>query len=122
MSTITPATTEANSLFGFSVANAGDVDGDGRPDILVGQPFLTGGGATNRGRVVVYSGQSAVLNTTTATALFTFDGTSTTALLGRAVAGVGDINGDGIADIIFGEPMAAGGGENRGRAFVWVAP
>lgn len=83
----------ANSLFGYSVACAGDVNGDGTPDFLVGAP----GYNSNRGRTYVYSGSTFTL-------LHTFDGSAAGDQCGRSVSGVGDMNGDGKADIIIGSP------------------
>ena len=117
---LAPATNEQNSLFGLAVASAGDIDGDGRTDFMIGQPYLTGTGNTHRGRLVIYSGQAATLGS--GAILQTFEGTSVNGQLGRALAPLGDINNDGVADIIFGEPYAPAGGNNRGRSFVWLAP
>ena len=119
---IVPATTDINSLFGLAVANAGDVNADGRPDIMIGHPYLTTGGnaLAQRGRILIYSGLAA--SAATSTILQTIEGTSYRGLLGRAVAGVGDINNDGISDVIFSEPQAAAGGIYRGRAFIWLSP
>jgi hypothetical protein len=46
---------EINGYFGVSVAHAGDIDGDGRPDVLVGAPLEDGGGEINGGRAYVFS-------------------------------------------------------------------
>ncbi len=86
------------SEFGTAVANAGDVDNDGKSDIVVGAPA----GAAGFGRVTVYSGANGSL-------LHTFDGDAFPDYLGFSVAGANDVNGDGYADIIAGAPFGATG-------------
>jgi len=76
---------EAN--FGRSVDGAGDVDGDGFDDVVVGNPDA---GVT--GAAIVYSGQTGGV-------LWTFLGGGVDDDMGAAVAGLGDVNGDGHADV-----------------------
>lgn len=83
---------DANTLFGWSIGSAGDLDGDGFDDLIVGEP-LWGPNGSLQGRVRVFSGQdSSVLLTATGPFLETG--------LGRYVAGIGDWNGDGVPDIV----------------------
>ncbi|HYC78280.1 MAG TPA: integrin alpha, partial [Planctomycetota bacterium] len=90
-----------NSAFdnaGQAVAAAGDVNGDGKPDILVGAP--RDGAAwqtTGSGRVRLYSGATGAV-------LHTLSGGSTGALFGFSVAGLGDVDGDGMSDVAVGAP------------------
>jgi hypothetical protein len=93
------------ALFGSSVADAGDVDGDGVDDVVVGAP-LDGDGAA-----FVYSGASGQL-------LRTIRGTTPSALLGTVVCGLGDVNGDGHADFAVGAPGDSTGGTPLGLAIV----
>jgi hypothetical protein len=79
--------------FGFSVASAGDVNGDGYADLIVGAKYHDG----RHGKVYVYQGSSAGLSTTVA---FTATGENTDDDFGHAVAPAGDVNGDGYADVI----------------------
>jgi hypothetical protein len=95
--------------FGFSVATAGDVNGDGFADVLVGAP----GYDTHRGRVYLFTGSPSGLSKTPA---WIFDGEAAHDRLGSAVATAGDINGDGIADIVVGAPAHDG---VRGRVYVF---
>ncbi|RMH26010.1 MAG: hypothetical protein D6692_10045, partial [Planctomycetota bacterium] len=80
--------------FGVSVAAAGDVDGDGHDDIIVGAPL---GGKQVTGRAYVFSGLDGAL-------LRTVHNFGPGAMLGASVAGLGDIDGDGNADYIVGAP------------------
>jgi len=89
--------------FGYSVAGAGDVDGDGFDDILVGDPYFDPGSdpLENRGKVSLYRGTASGIETTAAWSAL---GAHPRALFGRSVAGGGDINGDGFPDVVIGSP------------------
>ena len=86
---------QANAHFGVKVV-AGDVNGDGRVDIVVGAPDETVGANTGQGRLYVFSGTDGSLLQTLTTANPQADA----GFGARAVAG--DVNGDGKADIIVG--------------------
>ncbi|MCI0589700.1 MAG: integrin alpha [Planctomycetes bacterium] len=91
--------TAAGNLFGWSVAAAGDVDGDGASDVIVGAPSAVSGA----GHARVFSGASGAI-------LHTFSGSFSGPIgdaLGYSVAGVGDVNGDGKSDLLVGAPQAA---------------
>jgi len=88
-------------------APAGDVDGDGRDDLIVGAPWDDGAG-TDAGLARVYSGATGAV-------LFTFKGAGAGDRLGWSCAGAGDVNGDGRADLIVGAPQTAVAG-GRGYA------
>ncbi len=91
----------AGSQMGEEIANAGDVNGDGVNDILAGQPsFQANFNGGSRGRTQVFSGADGAL-------LHTVTGTIDTAMAGATVDGVGDINGDGLADFIVGAPRGS---------------
>lgn len=94
--------------FGWSAASAGDVNGDGVPDLYVGARDATANG-TASGRAYVYSGQDWSL-------LFTVDGGSAGDTFGQAGGGVMDLDNDGHDDIAVGAPNAGNGG--RGRVYV----
>jgi hypothetical protein len=100
--------------FGAAVATAGDVNGDGFTDIIVGTPFYDASPAlTNTGRVHVYEGSSTGLGVTPA---FTATGAAAEELLGYSVATAGDVNGDGYADVVVGAERYDDG---RGRVLVY---
>jgi hypothetical protein len=83
--------------FGGAVAGAGDVDGDGRADLIVGAAFVDSGPRFNVGSATVFSGRTGAV-------LFSVSGVNSGDELGRAVAGAGDVDGDGRADVIVGAP------------------
>jgi hypothetical protein len=82
------------AFFGMSVAAIGDIDGDGLSDALIGAPGHAGGG-----KAFVYTGD---LGGTLGNVAWTDVGGSGS--FGMAVAGVGDSNGDGYADMVVGAP------------------
>lgn len=82
---------------GYSVAGIGDVNGDGIPDYAAGAPAFNSNPAI-AGRVVVYSGSNG-------TVLYTFQGNSAGDYFGYSIAGPGDINSDGTADLAVGAPF-----------------
>jgi len=105
----------AGAGFGTSVAPAGDVNGDGYSDIVVGAPTFSNGD-TAEGSVAVYLGSASGLDPTP---VFTWEGNSLQARAGEWVAPAGDVNADGYSDFVVGAPSPAGPGRVylfRGRA------
>ncbi|MEM9986128.1 MAG: LamG-like jellyroll fold domain-containing protein, partial [Bacteroidota bacterium] len=84
--------------FGHALASAGDVNGDGYGDLLVGYDMYHGSGGFN-GRVEVYLGNGEGVETSE---WWGQTGTGNMGL-GRVVAGVGDVNGDGYDDFLASE-------------------
>ena len=95
--------------FGVSVAGAGDIDGDGYDDVVIGERNY--GGYT--GRAYTFRGGAPGLTTVPTDII---DGPAPDVRLGSAVAGAGDVNADGYADVIVGSDGAFGG---QGRAYVF---
>ena len=96
------------SSFGWVGREAGDVDGDGVLDLVVGAP----GYASGAGRAFVYSGASGQL-------LFLHDG-APASNLGSDVAPAGDVDGDGFGDVLVGAP--GGLTTSVGHAVVLAGP
>ncbi|MBZ0270316.1 T9SS type A sorting domain-containing protein [bacterium] len=103
----------ALDLFGWSVGAAGDVNDDGFSDVIVGARWNDGGGS-DAGRVYIFHGGPGA----DSVADCTITGPSAADEFGHSVASAGDVDGDGIEDIIVGAPLAAGIGD-PGRAFVY---
>jgi hypothetical protein len=101
--------------FGCSVGTAGDVNGDGYDDVIVGAHLNDAGGA-NAGRAYVYYGGAAGPNTV---ADLILTGEALGDRLGISVATAGDVNGDGFADVIVGAHLNDAGGMDAGRAYVY---
>jgi len=84
---------------GSSVANGGDLDGDGIADVIVGSDRSSPAGVMHAGSILLYSGASGTL-------IRQIDGQTEGGLLGTSVAGLSDVDGDGVTDILVGEPQS----------------
>ncbi len=101
--------------FGWCVASAGDVNGDGYDDTIVGSLYNDGAGS-NAGEVYLYYGSSSGLSTT---ADWSDQGEASLDGFGHSVASAGDVNGDGYDDVIVGANGNNGGGNDAGEAYVY---
>ena len=114
--------------FGRSVAGAGDVNGDGFADIIVGAWGWDGGGSEEGAAFVFLGSLDGIVGTDPDTAFASIESNNAAARLGWSVAGAGDVNGDGFDDIVVGAPRSAravdfpgfGLGTVRGEAFVYL--
>ena len=86
-----------HDLFGWSVAKIGDLDGDGAPELAVGDPRNVSG--PGDGNVTIFSGASG-------SRLFELRNQDPRERFGFALAGVGDVDQDGFPDLAVGAPGA----------------
>src|SRR5262245_41976059 len=99
---------EPGDLLGWGIESAGDVDRDGRADVIAGAP----GALQGRGRALVLSGKDGSV-------LRTFEGEAAGDGFGRKVSGAGDANGDGHADVLVGADLCDSFGADAGRAYLF---
>ena len=99
--------------FGRSVSDAGDLDNDGYPDVIIGAHLADPNGIINAGSAYAYSGKTGLL-------LYQWNGASATDYFGHSVAAAGDVNNDGFDDVIIGADQAAPNGlASAGSAYIY---
>ena len=116
---------DPNGWSGFSVSNAGDVNGDGSDDLIIGAYIADSGGNNEAGQSYVVFGRedsfvaSLDLSVLDGTNGFQINGVDENDHAGNTVSGAGDVNGDGFDDILIGAPDADPGGNNSaGESYV----
>ncbi len=111
--------TQAEEDFGSAIGTAGDVNGDGYADVIIGADRYDNG-QTDEGRAVVYYGSASGLSSNLN---WSIESDQITANLGGAVSTAGDVNGDGYADVIIGASQYKGSGRNEiseGQAYLYL--
>jgi len=101
--------------FGGQVSGAGDVNGDGYDDLLVSSPKYANG-QSEEGLVQLFLGSAAGPE---ASASWSVESDRAYSGFGSAIAGVGDLNGDGIDDIAIGAPRYSNGQVGEGRIYIY---
>ncbi|NOY27845.1 MAG: hypothetical protein GXP62_18430 [Oligoflexia bacterium] len=104
-------TADGMSGLGYAVAGAGDLNGDGFADVALGA-CLVSGSSVNCDGVVVLLGASSLGRSD-------LQILADSAGLGNALAGTGDVDGDGYADLLVGHRNASGTGANSGSVRIW---
>jgi len=111
-----------NTTSGSSVSGAGDFNGDGAQDIIIGAPQLqlgTGESHIVFGGVGVGSTGALELSSLDGQTGFVINGIATRDVAGTSVSDAGDFNGDGVSDVIIGAPYADPNGINgAGQSYI----
>lgn len=100
----------AGDRFGMAVAGVGDINGDGRDDVIVGAPMAL----SDQGSVHIYSGADIG-----GKEIIKKSGEKAGDAFGSSVAGAGDTNGDGKIEVIIGAPHFSDVDANIGRVYIY---
>ncbi|HED53031.1 MAG TPA: hypothetical protein ENJ00_02365 [Phycisphaerales bacterium] len=115
---------DSDDRSGWSVSSAGDVNGDGIDDLIIGAPIADPNGNFRAGESYVVFGRttgfgaSVELSSLDGTTGFIINGIDAGDYSGSSVSSAGDVNGDGIDDLIIGAPLASPNGTIAGESYV----
>jgi hypothetical protein len=114
---------ERDDNLGYSVSDAGDINGDGIGDLVIGSPLSDPDDKSNAGVTYLLFGSKEgfdlTLNPSTlGTKGFVINGDQAGDQSGRSVSNIGDINGDGVDDLAIGAPFSRINGDNSGAAYI----
>ncbi len=115
ITTLTSPDPQIIAWFGWAVQSVGDLNGDGVVDLAVSAPQQAINGVTQQGAVTIFSGRDG-------TPLFTVHDPipELAAMFGEAISSVGDVNADGISDLVVGARLHdVDGNEDQGQAYVF---
>jgi hypothetical protein len=107
---------DSGDYAGYAVSDAGDVDGDGLADVLIGAYRDEDGGTTSGSAYLILGGLTASASLSAADAQLVGERNSDYA--GYAVAGGGDVDGDGLSDLLIGAYGDDDGGSEAGAVYV----
>jgi hypothetical protein len=106
---------QTSAWMGYAVSSAGDVNGDGYSDVIVGAPKYDNG-QTDEGAAFVFPGSAAGISL----AAKVLQSNQVNAQMGTSVSSAGDVNKDGYSDILIGAPYHDGGQTDEGAVFVYL--
>ena len=119
------AANENNNGFGSAVSIVGDVNGDGRDDLLIGAPGAKAHG-TNTGAAFLFLGHATNFVTGSsriqAAANARYNGVDSHNLAGTAVTGLGDVDDDGYTEFAISAPKNSDNGESSGAVYIMLEP
>lgn len=105
----------AGSRFGHAVSTAGDVNGDGYSDVIIGAPLFANGQIDEGGAFIYHGSDSGLVDVVDRQLELNVAGSN----MGVSVAGVGDVNGDGFDEVALGGDLHTAGQLNEGRVTVF---
>ncbi|MEM7705947.1 MAG: integrin alpha [Pseudomonadota bacterium] len=113
----------ANDYSGQLVGRAGDVNGDGIDDVIIGAPIADPGGSASGATYVVFGSDAGFVASIDLASLdgsngFALNGLAPGDISGRSASGAGDVNGDGIDDVIIGASFADPDIDGEGQTYV----
>jgi len=110
-----------NDYSGLSVSSAGDVDGDGLDDLLIGARLLDVSSAAGKTYLLLASTVAGGGTFDLSVADARFLGENAGDLSGTSVSSAGDVDGDGLDDLLIGAP-GYGGSNDDGKAYLILSP
>ncbi|MDP6942939.1 MAG: integrin alpha [Myxococcota bacterium] len=103
---------------GYSVAGAGDVNGDGRDDVIVSSRNNSNGGYNSGTAYVVLGSSLGSTSSISLSSTYKLIGEAAYDTAGESVASAGDVDGDGLDDVLVGSQNNDDGGSSAGKAYV----